>query len=59
MIEIWEALESTVAGRKEYKANATRIDTLNHRDYLMRFLCELDGELSVAEVREALQEYKS
>lgn len=56
--EIWEALESSVASRKEYKANATRVDTLNHRDMLMRFLEELDGELSVAEVRDALGEYK-
>lgn len=57
--EVWEALESTVANRKEYKANATTIDILNHRDHLMRFLLEIDGEISVAELRDALEEYSS
>lgn len=56
--EVWEALESTTANRKEWKANAIAVDILNHRDHLLRFLVEVDGNMSVAELREALEEYK-
>lgn len=57
---VWEALEATAqtpgSGILD-KANASRRSILNHRDYLMRFLDEVDAEISVAELREALEEY--
>ncbi len=62
MQDIWDALEATTTGRKQgdafAKVNASARDILNHRDYLMRFLEELDGDLSVAELRAALEEYQ-
>lgn len=64
MEDIWQALEATTGGRLRdglqigRPANASARDVLNHRDYLMRFLNEIDGNLSVAEVRDALEEYQ-
>ncbi|MBO9099972.1 hypothetical protein J5287_11905 [Rhizobium sp. K1/93] len=60
--EIYEALEATAAGRKQgrmcdARANASKTDILNRRDSLMRFLEEVDGDLSVAELRDALEQY--
>lgn len=59
--DVWEALEATAStpdsSRFMSPANASRRSIFNHRDYLMRFLTEVDGELSVAELREALEEY--
>lgn len=58
--DVWEALEATAqvpgSGILD-KANASRRSILNHRDYLMRFLDEVNAEISVAELREALEEY--
>lgn len=61
--EIFDALEATTTGRKQTRAsfpiaNAERRDILNHRDGLLRFLEEIDGDLSVSELREALEEYQ-
>lgn len=39
-------------------SNANRRDILNHRDYLMRFLDELDADLTIGEVRVALINYE-
>ena len=60
--EIHEALEATATGRKQgrmydARANASKVDILNRRDSLMRFLEEIDGEISVAELRDALEQY--
>ncbi|WFS01618.1 hypothetical protein [Rhizobium tumorigenes] len=60
--EIYEALEATATGRKQgrmydARANASKTDVLNRRDSIMRFLEEVDGELSVAELRDALEQY--
>ena len=58
---VWEALESTAPNSKEGRSfervTASKRDTLNHRDFLMKFLEEIDGELSVGELREALEDY--
>lgn len=61
--EIHDALEATALGKRQregwnYKANASKRDCLNHRDGLLRFLEEVDGSLSVADLREALEEYQ-
>lgn len=58
--DVWEALEATAqAGGSGIlsRANASRRSILNHREYLMRFLDEVDADISVAELREALEEY--
>jgi hypothetical protein len=60
MKDIWDALEATANRKKTGSFDsqiASRRDVLNHRDYLMRFLEEIDGEKSVAEVREALENW--
>lgn len=59
MNEIWEALEATTHGRSKYgnERTASTQDARNHRDYLLRFLTELDAGLTVGEIREALEEY--
>ncbi|NTG94220.1 hypothetical protein G6L92_15755 [Agrobacterium rhizogenes] len=61
--EIFDALEATTGGRKQgalwnARANASRNDILNHRDSLLRFLEEIDGDISVADLREALEDYR-
>lgn len=59
--EIIEALESTAPNRKAGDAfsrtNANKYEIKNHRDYLLRFLEELDTGLSVGEVISVLEEY--
>lgn len=61
MQEIWDALEATTPSRSrkmiDPRANASKQDTSLHKDMLMRFLSELDADLSVGEVRAALEEY--
>ena len=58
--DVWEALEATAqtpgSGILD-KANASRRSILSHRDFLMRFLDEVNADISVAELREALEEY--
>lgn len=62
MDEIWEALESTTDRSRKALTNPKSQPTKN--DYRLRikdivyFLEELDGSLSVSEVREALDEYE-
>lgn len=58
--DVWDALEATAIQRAAgfvVPANASRRSILNHRDYLMRFLNEVDADISVAELREALEDY--
>jgi hypothetical protein len=63
MEAVHEALESTavVNGGRGHslsqRSTSSRRAILNHRDELMRFLDEIDGELSVAELRDALTHY--
>ena len=61
MQDIWDALESTATNsdRKliDPRANASKRDVRLWRDHIMRFLDELDAELTIGEVREALSEY--
>lgn len=59
MQDIWEALEATAHGRSKYgnERTASGQDIKNHRDYILRFLTELDAGLTVGEIREALDEY--
>ena len=60
--DVWEALEATaqVGGHRGFteRANASRRSILNHRDFLMRFLDEVNADISVAELRAALEEYQ-
>jgi hypothetical protein len=60
--EIWDALEALAIPKKSgfigVGANATKREITNQRDHLMRFLDQLDGDLSVAELREALDNYE-
>lgn len=61
MDDIIEALEASAPNSAtaaiDPRANASRRDVLTHRDRIMRFLDELDGDLSVSEVRSALEDY--
>ena len=61
MQDIWGALESTATNsdRKmiDPRANASKRDVRLWRDHIMRFLDELDAELTIGEVRETLSEY--
>jgi hypothetical protein len=60
--DVWDALESSALPpgwpQVSPPATATRESVLNRRDMLMRFLEEIDGDLSVADVREALEDYQ-
>jgi hypothetical protein len=58
MHEIWEALESTANVRGEKRVITSKNELELHRRYLLKFLDELDADLSVAEVREALEAYE-
>lgn len=62
MQEITEALESTAPSSdqrySEKPANASVRDIYAHRDYLMRFLTELDAEITVGELRAVLGGYE-
>lgn len=63
MDEIWEALEATAIGKEASafgipkRVTASNADINIHKGVLLRFLDELDGSLSVSEVREALEQY--
>lgn len=63
MNDIWEALESTAAMRPTSRnpdpVTPSERDIRNHRDYLMRFLDELDSQMSVGEVRDALENWNA
>jgi hypothetical protein len=58
-----EALEATTVTPRSggfdtpASANASRRSILAHRDSLLRFLGELDGDMTVSELREALEDY--
>lgn len=62
MEEIIEALESTAPNRKAGdqfgRTNASARDIRLHRDYLMRFLDELDGGITVGELRNVLEDWQ-
>lgn len=60
--EVWEALEgsATAPSGPRYlnkRATATKSEVVGHRDQLVRFLAEIEGDMTVAELREALDEY--
>lgn len=61
MQEIIEALESTAPSRADRyiskSANTSKRAITNYRDYLMRFLTELDAGLTVGEIRDVLDQY--
>lgn len=58
--EVWDALEATAinsnAGRMG-RQNASQEEIARYRDLLLRFLEEIGGDISVADLREALEEY--
>ena len=61
--EILEALESTAPNRGDRgrigdRRVASGPDVRLWRDQLLRFLGELDGDATVQQVREALEEYR-
>lgn len=63
--QIFEALEAFAPVKKmrrSFQLEGTDIasneEILAFRDTLIRFLDELDGDLSIIELREALEEYK-
>lgn len=61
MNEVHEALEASAVNSSTSmfgRVSADRRDILNWRNRLMRFLEEVDGGLSVAEVREMLEAYE-
>lgn len=62
MQEIIEALESTAPNKDERyigkRANTSVREIHAHRDYLMRFLNELDAGITVGELRDALENYE-
>lgn len=59
---VWDALESSAMPpgwpNVSPPASPTREAVLGKRDALMRFLDEIDGDLSIAELREALEDYQ-
>lgn len=61
MIDIWEALEATATnGSREMvskRAVVTKNEIALHRRTLLHFLEEIDGDLTVSELREALESY--
>jgi len=59
--DIIEALESTAyapSGGIIERANASRRDILNYKKSLLRFLEELEAEITVGEIRAVLGEYE-
>lgn len=62
MSGIWEALESTAmvpdARSMRNHVTASAYSVRLYRDSLMRFLEDMDAEISVGEIREALEEYQ-
>lgn len=59
--EIIDALESTTKSRAKTPLGSMGEPSVHdyraHRDDLLRFLDELDGDISVSELREALENY--
>ncbi len=59
--EIHDALESTApnkkAGRSFERVTPNRQDIISHKNYLLHFLEEIEGDISVSELRDALEEY--
>lgn len=62
MDEIIEALENSAVSRKAgqglHSGCPDKRDVTNWRDRLMRFLGDLDGNLTVDEIRLALEDYE-
>lgn len=61
MQEIWDALEASTTNSKTgsfERQTPSKRDHLNHRDKLLRFLGEVDPQLSIGEVIAALEEYE-
>ncbi len=56
--EIWEALESCTASRDEHRVTTTTREVALRKKSLLTFLEEIDGSLTVEEVREALDGYR-
>lgn len=63
--QVFDALESQAyTGRKSswgdpsWRATANRREVLNKRKSLLDFLEEIDGDLTVADLREALEEWE-
>lgn len=61
--DIIEALEMATAAPTSHggipdHANASRRDILNYKRSIMRFIGELDAELTVGEIRAVLEEYE-
>ena len=65
MEEVWEALETTIGPKSDRlrsfdpnrPATANAREVAAWRDSLMRFLTELSADMTVGEVREALEEW--
>lgn len=59
--QVFDALEATAPPAKNKspfgQASATRQEISNHRDLLLRFLVEIDAEISVGELRDMLEEF--
>ena len=63
MDEIIEALESTANNRNDRgrigdPATSDKADIILWRNNLMRFLEELDGDLTIEDLRDALEDYR-
>ena len=59
---VWEVIEASAIAKGTgitAKANASRQEVLNHRDYLLRFLTEVDGDLNVGDLVYILEEYRA
>ena len=60
--DVIEALESSAPNTDKHRidprANSSKRDVLNWRDVVMRFLDDIDGDLTVFEVRTALEDYE-
>ncbi|WP_404480013.1 hypothetical protein [Novosphingobium sp. BL-52-GroH] len=60
--DIIEAMESTAQSRKRTESLkspfADSADMRLWRDHLLRFLEELDGDITISEVVEALEDYR-
>lgn len=58
---VWEALEATAPNRAPEiigrRASATKNEVTLHRNALLRFLEEIDGDMTVADLCEALKDY--
>lgn len=57
--QVFEALESTTAAKQTpfAPATASQQEVRNHRDALVRFLNEIDANLSISELVDILEQY--